>query len=1055
VNGDNPQRRVSAISRAPRHGRAIIVLAILLARCPSSFALDPSLDISQYAHTAWKSREGFFNGGVRAIAQTPDGYLWLGTAFGLLRFDGVRSVPWQSPTGEQLPSSNIVGLLAARDGTLWIGTFRGLASWKDGKLIQYHEMEGQSIHTLLQDREGTVWAGTWATPTGRLCEIHGSRVSCHGEDGSLGLGVLSLYEDSSSNLWAGAATGLWRWRPGPPKLYSMPEAEIRNLSEGDNGAILISMPGGIRQLLDGKVERYLLPASLPQFKQESLLRDRDGGLWIGTQNRGLLHIHQGKPDVFAQIDGLSAERTLPGIFEDHEGTIWVGTTNGLDRFRNFAATTISGKQGLSEPTVESVLAAKDGSVWLNTLAGLYRLNNGKFTIYRKHSDLLTHAVEPTLSLMREVVDSGMPDNIGSLFQDDQGRIWVFSPNGVAYFETDRFTSVSSVPGGYVHSVAGDEAGDLWISEQDHGLYHLLGQNLIERIPWAKLGRTDFAYALSTDPARGGVWLGFYQGGLAYFRDGEIRASYQVADGLGKGTVTDIRLDSDGTLWAATEGGLSRLRSGHVATLTHLNGLPCDAVNWVIEDDSHAFWLDMPCGVVRIGQSDLRAWDNDPERKVRTAVFGTSDGVTSRPVRGGLSPQVAKTADGKLWFIPGDGDGVSIIDPRHLPRNELPPPVHVEQITADRKTYDTSSGLNGHLRLPPLIRDLEIDYTALSLVAPEKNQFRYKLEGQDRDWQGVGARRQAFYNDLPPGNYRFRVVASNNSGVWNEQGAALDFSIAPAYWQTLWFRAACAVAFAGLIWALFWLRSRQIAREFEASLEGRVAERTRIARELHDTLLQNLQGLVLRFRTVQSLFSTRPEEARQILESAIDQAREALTEGRQAVQGLRSAAVDTDELSKAIRTLGEELARDPSHDGSVELRLNIEGTPRALQPLMRDEIYRITGEALRNAFRHSEAKRIEVQLGYSERRFDLRVRDDGKGIDPGFLSDDVLPGHYGLRGMRERAKEIGGTLTIWSAPGSGTELQLSVPGTAAYLRARRARRSWLARKFSAVRGQRKS
>jgi signal transduction histidine kinase/ligand-binding sensor domain-containing protein len=1049
---------MSATSRAPRHGRAIIALGILLAWCPSAFPLDPSLDIAQYAHTAWKSREGFFNGGVRAIAQTPDGYLLLGTAFGLLRFDGVRSVPWQSPTGGQLPSSNVVSLLAARDGTLWIGTFRGLASWKDGKLIQYHEMDGQSIYALLQDHEGTVWAGTWSTPTGRLCEIHSSRVSCHGEDGSLGLGVLSLCEDSSGNLWAGAATGLWRWTPGVPKSYPMPEKEIRNLIEGDKGAILISMPSGIRQLLDGKVEPYLLPGSSPQFKPESLLRDRDGGLWIGTQNRGLLHVHQGRLDVFAQADGLSGERILRGsIFEDHEGTIWVGTTIGLDRFRNFAATTISSKQGLSEATVESVLSAKDGSVWLNTLAGLYRLNNGQITIYRNHRDLRTHAVEPTFRLMREVVDSGVPDNIGSLFQDDQGRVWVFSPNGVAYFETDRFTSVSSVPGGYVHSVTGDKGGNLWISDQDHGLYHLLGQNLIERIPWAKLGRTDFAYALSTDPVRGGIWLGFYQGGLAHFRDGEIRASYQVSDGLGKGTVNDIRLDSDGTLWAATEGGLSRLRNGRVATLTHLNGLPCDAVDWVIEDDSHDLWLYMPCGVVRIGQSDLRAWDNDPKRKIQTTVLGSSDGVISRPLRGGLSPQVVKTADGKLWFIPGEGDGVSIIDPRHLPRNELPPPVHVEQITADRKTYDTSSDVNGHLRLPPLIRDLQIEYTALSLVAPEKNLFRYKLEGHERDWQDAGTRRQAFYNDLPPGNYRFRVIASNNSGVWNEQGAALNFSIAPAYWQTTWFRAACAVAFAGLIWALFWLRSRQIAREFEASVEGRVAERTRIARELHDTLLQNFQGLVLRFRTVQSLFSTRPEEARQILESAIDQAREALTEGRQAVQGLRSAAVDTDELSKAIRTLGEELARDPAHDGSVELRLNIEGTPRALQALMRDEIYRITGEALRNAFRHSDAKRIEVQLGYSERRFDLRVRDDGKGIDPSFLRDDVLPGHYGLRGMRERAKEIGGTLTIWSGPGAGagTELELSVPGTAAYLRDRRARRFWLARKFSTVRGQRKS
>jgi signal transduction histidine kinase/ligand-binding sensor domain-containing protein len=1039
-----------AIFRAPKHRRAIVALGFLVVWCPSAFALDPSLDISQYAHTAWKTREGFFKGAIDAIAQTPDGYLWLGTEFGLLRFDGARSVPWQPPTGEHLPSDLIRYLLAARDGTLWIGTLKGLASWKDNKLIMYQELADRMVASIIEDHEGTVWAGGWASSIGKLCAIKGS-VKCYGEDGSLGAGVLSLYEDDGGNLWAGAANGLWRWRPSPPKLYPMPEQEVRHLTEGDNGALLISMPGGITQFLDGKTATYPLPGTQLQFKPTRLFRDRDGSLWIGTEDRGLLHIHQGRLDVFGQGDGLSGD-SIVRIFQDREGNIWVTTTRGLDRFRDFAVPTISAIQGLSVATVRSVLSAKDGSVWLGTSSGLYRWNNGQMTTYGKHDDRrLTDPSE--LSVARKATGDGLPDAVGSLFQDGRGRIWVFASRGVAYFEDGQFTTVTSVPGGFVHSVAEDKAGNLWISNQDHGLFHLLGVNVVERIAWAKLGGTDWADALFTDPAEGGVWLGFHQGGLAYLKDGKIRASYKVSDGLGQGSINDFRLDRDGALWAATAGGLSRVKSGRVATLTSRNGLPCDAVNWVMQDDAHSFWLYMPCGLVRIDQTQLDMWGADPKRKVETTVFDSSDGVSSHALRGGNSPPVAKTADGKLWFLPRDG--VNVIDPRHLPRNELPPPVHVEQITADRKTYDASSDVNGHLRLPPLIRDLEIDYTALSLVAPEKNQFRYKLEGLDRDWQNVGNRRQAFYNDLPPGSYRFRVVASNNSGVWNEKGAALDFSIAPAYWQTLWFRAACAVAFAGLIWALFWLRSRQIAREFEASLEGRVAERTRIARELHDTLLQNLQGLVLRFRTVQSLFSTRPEEARQILESAIDQAREALTEGRQAVQGLRSAAVDTDELSKAIRTLGEELARDPAHDGSVELRLNIEGTPRALQPLMRDEIYRITGEALRNAFCHSEAKRIEVQLGYSERRFDLRVRDDGKGIDPGLLSDDVLPGHYGLRGMRERAKEIGGTLTIWSAPGSGTELELGVPGTAAYLKARRAGRFWLARKFSAVRGQGKS
>jgi signal transduction histidine kinase len=372
-------------------------------------------------------------------------------------------------------------------------------------------------------------------------------------------------------------------------------------------------------------------------------------------------------------------------------------------------------------------------------------------------------------------------------------------------------------------------------------------------------------------------------------------------------------------------------------------------------------------------------------------------------------------------------------------------VHIEQIIADRKTYEMTSYEKGDLRLPPLVRDLEIDYTALSLVAPERNQFRYKLEGYDGDWQRVGARRQAFYTQLSPGNYRFRVVASNNSGVWNEKGASLDFSIAPAYWQTTWFRALCAAAILAFIWMLFWLRMRQLAHEFDMKVEARVEERTRIARELHDTLLQSFNGLLLRIRTVHTLLSKRPDEARQILESAIDDAREALTEGRQAVQGLRSSAVDSQEFTQAIKTLTEELVNDPTGAGAAEMRLNIEGTARPLRPLIRDEIYRIASEALRNAFRHAGATRIEIQLGYDERSFELRVRDDGKGIDPQFLRDEGKPGHFGLHGMRERAERLGGKFTVWSAPASGTEVVLTVPGATAYGTDESTGPSWLARK----------
>jgi signal transduction histidine kinase len=374
-------------------------------------------------------------------------------------------------------------------------------------------------------------------------------------------------------------------------------------------------------------------------------------------------------------------------------------------------------------------------------------------------------------------------------------------------------------------------------------------------------------------------------------------------------------------------------------------------------------------------------------------------------------------------------------------NMLAPPVRVEQITADHRTYDAKSGL----RLPPLVRDISIDYTALSLVAPEKVRFKYKLEGQDPTWREVVNDREARYSNLAPGAYRFRVIASNNSGLWNEEGATLDFRIAPAYWQTVWFRALCVVAFVSFLWMLYWLRVRQLAREFDSRLETRVEERTRIARELHDTLLQSFNGVLLRFRTAHKLLTKRPDEARQVLESAIDEARSALIEGREAVQGLRSSVIETNELGEAIRTLTEELADDTAHGRAVEVRLTTGGTSKPLRPLIRDEVYRIATEALRNAFRHSGASCIEVQLEYDARRFELHVRDDGKGIDPKLLSDEGLPGHFGLQGMRERAQSIGGKLTVSSGPGSGTQVALSVPATRAYGTAE-SNLSWLGRIF---------
>jgi len=1007
-------------------GRRALTLALVLAVMlpalrPCAFALDPSLDVNQYSHTAWTVRGGFFKSSISAIVQTPDGYIWLGTESGLLRFDGVRAIPWQPPSNQHLPPGTIRSLLVSQDGTLWIGA-HGLATWKNGKLTEYPELADQIVFALLEDHNRTVWVGTGAVPAGKLCAISNGSSHCYGQDGLWGRVVNALHQDSHGNLWVAVMNGLWRWKPGSPKFYPLPGDPdgIQPVVEDTDGALLIGWKDGIYRFVDGKLETYPLPGFAQKLMARKILRDRDGGVWVITQTQGLVHVHDGRTDVFTQSDGLSGDAVYD-ILEDHEGDIWVTTINGVDRFREFAASTFTLKQGLSKDLVGSVLADRNGNVWFGTYGGLNRWEHGKI------------AIPPTGNAKGDGTLNGSLPN--SLFQDDRGRIWISTQQGLGYWKDDRFTSLRDISGGTMLSIAQDNLGDLWVIQEAAGLIRISQRNDVLHIPWSALSHKDHASVLSADRKQGGVWIGFFLGGIAYFSDGQVRASFTAADGLGAGRVSGFKFDNDGTLWISTEGGLSRLKNGHIATLTSKNGLPCDAVHWAIEDDDHAFWLYTACGLVRITRPELDAWaaavdqNKDTKPTIHATVFDSSDGVRSLASGGHYSPQVAKTPDGRIWFLPWDG--VSVVDPHNLHLNKLPPPVNIEQITADRKTYDATSPANGKLRLPPLIRDLEIDYTALSLVVPEKVRFRYKLESWDRDWQDAGNRRQAFYGNLSPGNYRFRVMACNNSGVWNEAGTFLDFSVAPAYYQALWFRLSCVFVFLALLAGLYQLRVRQLAGQFNLRLEERVNERTRIARDLHDTLLQSFQGLMLKFRVLAFLLPDRPGEARKMLEEVIEQARAAITEGRDAVHGLRSSMVATNDLAQAISTLGEQLNAGQAGQQSLDFRVHVEGAPREIVPLLRDDVYRIAGEALRNAFRHAHPSQIEVEIRYDQRQFRLRVRDDGKGIDPTVLAGDGQHGHYGLPGMHERAKLIGGKLEVWSELDSGTEIELTIPASVAY------------------------
>jgi len=1003
------------------HRRAAIGLAILLACCTCAFTLNPSLDVNQYAHTSWTVRDGFSMGNIYAMAQTPDGYLWFGTEFGLFRFDGVRSVRWQPPAGQQLPDKNINSLLVTRDGTLWIGTFSGLVTWSGGKLTwrPEPELQRQFVASLYEDREGTVWAGT-LTDHGRLCAIRSGGTRCYGEDGTFGRAVWSLYEDSSGNLWAAAQSGLWRMKPGPPRRYPTP-TELIGLSRTDEGRLLIAKHGsGLMELAGDNLESYPIRGAMPSNRllqdrdvdANRLLRDRDGGLWIGTVERGLIHVHNARTDVFSRANGLSGDVVL-SVFEDREGDIWIATTGGLDRFRELPVSTISVKQGLSSDATQSVLAATDGSIWVGAHQSLTRWKNGQATIFDEAN--------------------GLPDDAPqSLFQDDRGRIWVSTSHGLAYFEDGRFRVATRLPDANVHYITGDKAGNLWLSEQK-SLMQLVDGRLVERIPWSQLGPDEIAEVLLSSREPGGVWLGFWAGGrLSYFKDGQIRRSYTAADGLGEGNVPDLQLDRYGALWAATQdGGLSRLKDGRIVTLTTRNGLPCNAIHWALEDDDGSFWLYTTCGLVRISRSEMDAWIADPKHRIQTTVWDSTDGVRLRSsAASAYGPRVAKSTDGKLWFV--TGEGVQIVDPRHLPFNKLPPPVHIEQVTADGKIYNISSPGTGGWRLPPLVRDLEIDYTALSLVAPEKNLFRYMLEGVDRDWKDAGNRRQAFYTNLPPGKYRFRVIASNNSGVWNEEGASLDFSIAPAYYQTNWFRTLCVTVFLALMWAAHRLRVQVLERSHavleqhqteiralnEQLITAQEAERMRISGELHDGILQQITSITLRLAKVRN--QVPPDsEAKATVSGLQQQLIKIGTDIRHISHQLHPALLQEAGLPAALHAYCEEFSRVRGLPVACEIDESVE----ELSPGAALCIYRIAQEALGNAAKYSEAKKVEVRLTRSDGRVWLSVSDDGVGCTPDQIGK---AGGLGLINMRERVLQLDGTFAFDSEPGRGTTVKVAVP-----------------------------
>ena len=990
--------------------QTILVFLLVALFCPRVAALDSSRKISQYGHNMWRIQDGYLPAPPEAIAQTADGYLWVGTAAGLVRFDGVRFVPWTSPKGEKLPSGQIHSLLGTSDGSLWIGTARGLARWKDGILTTYKNLT-TSVWAIVEDHDGDIWIVRWDTDDGRgpLCRVRSSDQRCFGRNDGIPLAnATGLAIDSSGNFWISGDQGLCRWKPGNPALYLRDLADrgyligVRGLSVLDENHVWIGLqqPNGNLQLQEfdyGKWTARALPkAQDPPPSTNVLLRDPGGALWIGTARDGIFRTVDDNTDHFATGDGLSSDSVLR-FFQDREGTLWVATAKGIDSFRDLPVVSYSIKEGMPSDILSTVLASHDGGVWIGGAEALSFLKQGELSVFR--------------------TNQGLPGrDITTMSQDHRGRLWIGVDNSLAVLDRGQFIPIHKPDGsslGIVLGIAEDAAGNEWAMMSEK-LFRIEDLKVRQQI-----SLPEKCFSIVGDPEQG-VWLGCANGSVAHYYGGH-------SDTFPRVSATYIRQllpETTGGLWAVSDVALIWWNGKTSATLTTRNGLPCDESYAVVKDEAGALWIYARCGLLSISASELTRWHQDPSVQVKVEVLDVYDGA--QPGITPLQPQASRSLDGRLWFV--NDNLVQTLDPRNWPRNTLPPNVVVERLTAKDVNYP----IQGALKLPALIRNLEIDYTALSLVVPQKVRFRYKLEGRETSWQEAGVRRQAFYTDLAPGSYRFRVIACNNDGAWNQDGATIDFAVAAAWYQTSWFRAACAAAFALLLWAIYRLRILQLRRQFAIGVEARVNERTRIARELHDTLLQSLHGLLMSFQRADNLLPDRPMEAKQRLGSAIDQAAQAITESRDAVQELRSSVRVTNDLALAIQTLGEELVAKQASENPPVFDVMVEGTSRELNPILRDDVYRIAGEAMRNALEHAQARRIEVELHYDKHGLRLRIRDDGKGIDPEILRNQGRSGHFGVQGMRERAKLVGGRLEIWSELGSGTEVELSIPAPIAYV-----------------------
>ena len=976
----------------------IVVLVMLLST--GALARQPSDTITQHILEKWTTENGLPQNSINDILQTRDGYLWLATHGGLVRFDGMRFVVFDRSI-EGIKSQRIKALCEDSKGTLWAGTEEGmLIRYRDGKFTTYkieERLSGEEVFRIEEDDEGNLWI----TGRGVLIKFDGKQFIHYKHekfepdiDGYPAGRRVSWYQDSS---------GLHCLIKGRDETYSLPsqlqKAKVVGVSLDRGGNLWIQTKGaGVVKLTNGQSRLYTTREGLPSNDVAGLfLEDRTSNLWLADNQSTLYRIRNNKYELIQ----IFPENSLIVLCADREGSVWIGTPVGLYRWPESAITLLTEQQGLSLNWTYSILQDRAGAIWIGTWGGgLNKYENSRFVRYRLRAD-------------------SEPDTVSSIYEDSSGMLWVGANGGVSYFKNDRFHKYEDESGFLNHEVWAihqDRSGDLWFGT-DSGLVQMKNDKLI--VYTTKDGLSyDFVRSLFEDRT-GTLWIGTDLG-LTRLKDG-VFTTYTERDGFIGNQVRAIYQDNDDVLWIGTyDGGLYRFKDDRLTRYTTKEGLHDNGVFQIIEDDTGNLWMGCNRGIYRVSRQELNDFAAGRARSINSIVYGTKDGLATLECNGGRQPSGLKTKDGKLWF-PTMG-GVAVIDPKAI-QAKPEPPVIIEEFLLSNKAIDFIGGVE----IGPEKESFEIRYTALSFIKPEYIKFKYKLIGLDENWVDAGNRRTASYYRIPPGRYQFVVVAANSDGVWNTQGQSIEIVILPPFWLTWWFLGLIVLGLASLIFLIYERRILRLRKEHELQtafsqqlIESQETERKRIASELHDSLGQDL--LVVKNSALAGLNSAGDESlARKQFNEISTMTSRALEEVREITQNLRPYHLDRLGLKDALEFMIEGIAI-PS---KISFSSNIDTIDGMLSKEAEMHLYRIVQETANNIIKHSGATKARVTLQRKGRSLELSIADNGKG----FLSNSSAVGSYprgfGLTGISERVRILGGEESIVSVAGQGTTITVSM------------------------------